>query len=259
MGARRHGARHLGPFYRFAVMTIAPFMTVWTRRERRNLEILSATYPPNDGIIVAINHMSWFDPMNVCHTLWDAGRPPRFMAKEKLFRVPFLGQIMSGAGQIPVFRESDDPRAAISAAIDAINAGECVVVYPEGTMTRDPEYWVMKGRTGAAHLALETGAPVIPMAQWGPQEVMGAYKNEFKILPRKLMRTNVGPPVDLDDFRGKEITRELLHEATDRIIEAITVLLAELRGEDAPPDHLDYREWRKAQAGGQPGSATAST
>lgn len=259
MGARRHGARHLGPFYRFAVMTIAPFMTVWTRRERRNLEILSATYPPNDGVIVAINHMSWFDPMNVCHTLWDAGRPPRFMAKEKLFRVPFLGPIMSGAGQIPVFRESDDPRAAISAAIDAINAGECVVVYPEGTMTRDPEYWVMKGRTGAAHLALETGAPVIPMAQWGPQEVMGAYKNEFKILPRKLMRTNVGPPVDLDDFRGKEITRELLHEATDRIIEAITVLLAELRGEDAPPDHLDYREWRKAQAGGQPGSATAST
>lgn len=258
MGVRRHGARHLGPFYRFAVLTIEPFMTVWTRRDRRNLEILSATYPPNDGFVVAINHMSWFDPMNVCHTLWDAGRPPRFMAKEKLFRLPFLGQIMTGAGQIPVYRESDDPRGALRAAIDAINAGECIVIYPEGTMTRDPDYWVMKGRTGAAHLALETGAPVIPMAQWGPQEVMGAYKNEFKLFPRKLMSTNVGPPVDLDDLRGQEITREVLHEATDRIIDAITVLLEELRDEHAPPDHLDYREWRKAHTDDRSGPGETS-
>lgn len=258
MGVRRHGARHLGPFYRFAVLTIEPFMTVWTRRDRRNLEILSATYPPNDGFVVAINHMSWFDPMNVCHTLWDAGRPPRFMAKEKLFRLPFLGQIMTGAGQIPVYRESDDPRGALRAAIDAINAGECIVIYPEGTMTRDPDYWVMKGRTGAAHLALETGAPVIPMAQWGPQEVMGAYKNEFKLFPRKLMSTNVGPPVDLDDLRGEEITREVLHEATDRIIDAITVLLEELRDEHAPPDHLDYREWRKAHTDDRSGPGETS-
>lgn len=258
MGVRRHGARHLGPFYRFAVLTIEPFMTVWTRRDRRNLEILSATYPPNDGFVVAINHMSWFDPMNVCHTLWDAGRPPRFMAKEKLFRLPFLGQIMTGAGQIPVYRESDDPRGALRAAIDAINAGECIVIYPEGTMTRDPDYWVMKGRTGAAHLALETGAPVIPMAQWGPQEVMGAYKNEFKLFPRKLMSTNVGPPVDLDDLRGQEVTREVLHEATDRIIDAITVLLEELRDEHAPPDHLDYREWRKAHTDDRSGPGETS-
>lgn len=247
MGVRRHGAKHLGPYFRFCVAVMEPFLTVWTRRERQNLEILSRTYPPNDGVVVVVNHMSWFDPMNVSHVLWDAGRPPRFLAKDKLFELPAVGQILAGAGQIPVYRESDDPASAIRAAIDAVNDGECIVIYPEGTMTRDPELWPMKGRTGAALLALKTGAPVIPMAQWGPQDVMRPYKTEFNLFPRKTMRTLVGEPVDLDDLRDQEITKEVLEEATSRIMTAITELLEELRGEPAPEELLDFKQWKAQQ------------
>ena len=252
VASRRHGAKHLGPYYRFAVLLLEPFLTIWTRTQRRNVEILSADYPPNDGIVVAANHMSWFDPMNISHVLWDAGRPPRFMAKDKLFDMPGIGQILGGAGQIPVYRESDDPASAIRAAVDAIENGECVVIYPEGTMTRDPDLWPMHGRTGAAQLGLTTGAPVIPIAQWGPQEVMRPYKTEFNLLPRKTMQTLVGEPVDLDDLRGKEMTKEVLAEATERIMVAITELLEELRGEEAPVGRIDFRDWKQAEATGQP-------
>lgn len=250
MTKRRHGAQHLGPYYRFAVAVLEPFLTIWTKRERKNLEILERDYPPNDGIIVAANHMSWFDPMNISHVLWDAGRPPRFLAKDSLFELPGLGQLLSGAGQIPVYRNSDDAALAIRAAVDAVNSGECVVIYPEGTMTRDPDIWPMTGRTGAAQLALMTGAPVIPLAQWGPQAVMRPYRTEFNILPRKTMYTLVGEPVDLDDLRGKEISKDVLENATRRIIDRITELLEELRGEPAPADRLDFRAW-SAQRRGQ--------
>ena len=250
MARHRHGAPHLGPYYWFAVRIIEPTMTVWTKRDRTGLEILQREYPPNDGIIVAANHMSWMDPMNLCHVLWDGGRPPRFMAKDKLFRFPVLGPVMSNAGQIPVYRESDDPAAALRDAREALQAGECVVIYPEGTMTRDPNYWPMTGRPGAANLGLTTGAPVIPLAQWGPQQIMGAYKNEFHVLPRKTLVTRIGEPVDLDDFRDKELTTELLAAATERIMNAITGLLEEIRGETAPEQRLDFRQWRKQQEQG---------
>lgn len=248
MGRKRHGAKRLGPYYRFVVVLLEPFLTIWTRRERRNLEILKRDYPPNDGIIVVVNHTSWFDPMNVSHVLWDAGRPPRFLAKDTLFKTLGIGQILEGAGQIPVYRASDNPASAISAAIDAVQAGECVVIYPEGTVTRDPDLWPMAGKSGAAMLSLKTGAPVIPMAQWGPQEIMRPYTKELKLLPRKTMYTMVGEPVDLDDLRGEEVTKELLRRATDRIVDAITDLLAQLRDEEPPTERLNFTAWKEAQA-----------
>ena len=247
MAAKRHEADPIGPYYRFAALVIEPFMKVNTRRDRRGVENLERVYPPHDGIIVVANHMSWFDPMNIAHVLWDAGRPPRFLAKDKLFELPLFGRLLNGAGQIPVYRDSDDPASAIRDAVAAINNGKTVVIYPEGTMTRDPDFWPMTGRTGAAQLAFATGAPVIPLAQWGPQEVMRPYSKEFKIWPRKTMHTLVGEPIDLDDLRKKKTTKAVLDEATDRIVHRITELLEELRGEKAPEDRLDYRQWREAQ------------
>lgn len=247
MTVRRHGAKRLGPVYRFTVAVLEPTLTVVTRRERRGVENLTRSYPPNDGVVVAPNHLSWFDPMNVSHTLWDCGRPPRFLAKERLFRMPVVGQVMNGAGQIPVYRGTDEAADAVRAAIAAVEHGECVVIYPEGTMTRDAGLWPMSGRTGAANVALRSGAPVIPMAQWGPEEVMRPYAKELRLLPRKKMISNIGPPVDLDDLRGKEISIDILREATFRITDAITALLEEIRHEQAPPERLDFRQWRRAQ------------
>ncbi len=224
-----------------------PFMQYMTKQERQGTEYLEAEYPPNDGVIIAANHMSWFDPMSIGHALVDSGRPPHFLAKDKLFTMPGLSFIMNNADQIPVYRETDNATDAIRDAIDALEDGQTVLIYPEGTMTRDEDYWMMSGRTGVAQLALASGAPVIPAAQWGPQEIMRPYHNEFKVFPRKTMHTHFGPPVDLSDYQNVPVTNKVLHEVTNRIVDTITGMLEEIRGEKAPDERLDFRQWREEQ------------
>lgn len=223
--ARRRG--RLGFAYRLAAVILWPFMTVFTRHEWRgtqNLEI-------EGGIVVAANHLSWFDPLVISHVLWNNNQPPHFLAKDSLFRVPVLGWIMRHAGQIPVIRGTRDATAAVQAAADAAKGGKCVLVYPEGTITKDPDLWPMSAKTGAARIALMSRRPLVPLAHWGAQEVMGPYRKELKILPRKTMHVSVGPPVDLDDLYDRPVDNETLRTATDRLMEAIRGLLAGIREE----------------------------
>jgi len=249
MSVQRHGGWRISPVYWSAVVALKPTLTVLTKRDWHGTEHLRANYPPNDGIVVAANHLSWFDPLALAHVLWDNGRTPRILAKDVLFRTPGLSLIMNGADQIPVTRDTTDAAEAVSAAVQAVEDGETVVLYPEGTMTRDPQLWPMTGKTGAARIALTADAPVIPIAQWGPQQVMRPYAKEFRVLPRKTMAMNVGAPVDLDDLRGLPLDKKVLDEATTRIIDRITALLAELRGEPAPEERLDWRTHRVAHGG----------
>ena len=79
----------------------------------------------------------------------------------------------------------------------------------------------MVGKTGAARVALETGAPVVPVAQWGPQEILPPYGKRPHLFPRKTMHVWAGPPVDLDDVRGRPVDAALLHEVTERIMAAV--------------------------------------
>ena len=244
----RHGPDHLGLSYRFAVSILQPPLTVFTRRDWHGTQWLRQDYPPSDGLVVVPNHLSWFDPLPIAHLLWDNGRPPRFLGKEAVFRVPLVGQLLTNCGQIPVYRETTEASDSVRAAIEAVQSGETVVVYPEGTITRDPDLWPMNGRTGAARIALLGGVPVVPVAQWGPQDVMRPYAKEFRVLPPKTMHMRVGPPVDLEDLRGRDITSEVLAEATNRIVDAVTEQLEQIRGESSPPERLDYRSWRAANA-----------
>ncbi len=244
VGVKRHGTRPRSPMFWLAAALMWPSMMVLTKRDWHGTENLQRTYPPDDGIVVAANHLSWFDPMSLCHVLYDNGRTPRILIKDALFQAPVVGTIISGAGQIPVARETEDAQVAVAEAVAAIHDGEAVLVYPEGTLTRDADLWPMSGRTGAARIALMSGAPVIPIAQWGPQEVMGPYEKALRLFPRKTMHAQVGAPVDLEDLRGLPITAEVLAEATGRIIADITSLLAELRGEEPPNEPLDYKSLR---------------
>jgi len=252
--ARVRSGKKLGPYYLLAVGLLRPGMLAMTRRDWRGAEHLRARQRPDgsqEGIVVCPNHISWFDPLECAHFLYDSGRPPRFLGKESVFRVPVAGRIIAGAGQIPVYRESVDAAGSVRDAIDAVSRGECVVVYPEGTISRDPGLWPMTGKTGAARIALSTGAPVIPVAQWGAQDVIGPYKSEFRILPRKTMHVWAGPPVDLDDLRGGAVDTAVLQEATARIMAAVTALLEQIRGETAPADRYDLRTARDAAANEQ--------
>jgi len=219
-------------------------MMAFTKRDWQGLERLNTD---DGGIIVAANHISWFDPLVISHALWDNDRPPRFLAKESVFRVPIVGSIITSAGQIPVYRETREAVAAVRDAITAVNAGECVVVYPEGTITKDPGMWPMAGKTGAARIALATGRPVLPMAQWGATDVIAPYKKELRLLPRKTMHVRVGDPIDFSDLAGRPLDQATLEIATDRILEAMTQLLADIRGEQPPA--VRFRPSRKHTSG----------
>ena len=191
------------------------------------------------GVVVAPNHISDFDPLTCAHFLWDHGRIPRFLGKESLFRIPVLGRLITACGQIPVHRGTREAGTALAAATSAVEAGQCVIIYPEGTQTKDPRMWPMTGRSGAARVALQTGCPVVPLAQWGQHEVMHPITKKIRLFPRRTVHVRAGAPVDLDDLRGVPLSPAVLTEATDRIMDALTDEVAILRGETPPPTRFE--------------------
>jgi 1-acyl-sn-glycerol-3-phosphate acyltransferase len=188
---------------------------------------------PN-GVVVAANHVSLYDFLSTGTVVHATGRPARFLAKASLFTVPVVGWVFRHTGQIPVYRRQATAVAALAAAGRAVEQGECVVVYPEGTLTSDPDLWPMRGKTGAVRLALATGAPVIPLAQWGGNAVWPRGRRLPRPFPRRPVRCLAGPPVDLADYRDRPVTEELLRDATERVMAAITELVAVLRSADPP-------------------------
>lgn len=227
----------LGFWYRLVVGVVKPLLLVFTKHDWRGVEHI----PADGGIIVAANHVSELDPLVIGHFLFDQRRPPRFLAKAELFRKPPLKWIFVGAEQIPVYRHAADASAALQPAVDALARGECVMIYPEGSATRDPELWPMKARTGVARIALLSGAPVIPVAQWGPQAILPYKARRPKLFPRRTMQILTGPPVDLSAYAGKPLTADLLRAATDTVMRRIAVQLAELRGGTPPEEFFDMK------------------
>ncbi len=165
--------------------------------------------------------------------MWKLGRTPRFLAKASLFRIPVLGFYLRKTGQIPVEREARG-NSAIDAAHQLMNSGQGVIVYPEGTLTRQPELWPMRGKSGAIRMALETGIPLYPAAHWGTQNLMGRYGKKITVRPRPVIDVVIGEPMDLSQYAGKTASKELLDTATNDLMLQIQALVSELRGEPAP-------------------------
>ena len=216
----------------FAVPIVKPVLLATTRRRWIDGEKI----PAEGGFLMVLNHISEADPLVVAHLVWDHGRIPRYLAKDGLFRNRLLGFFLRAAGQIPVYRETRQAVGAYDAAVAAVRAGKCVVVYPEGTITRDPGLWPMAGKSGAARIALATGAPVVPVGQWGAQDVLAPYAKKPDLFPRKLITMKVGDPVDLSGLGPTDVAA-----ATERIMDAITALVEDVRGETAPAQRFDPR------------------
>lgn len=228
------------PMYRFVAGVLRPPLRALTHYSVTGLH----NVPTSGGFIVTPNHISHFDPFPWAHVLYDEGIAPVFLAKSELFESAWLRFVLRHAGQVPVHRESSEAAVALRDAVAALDRGQCVAIYPEGTLTRDPDLWPMRGKTGAARLALEARCPVIPIAQWGPQEVLPPYGKVPKVFPRKTIHVRYGPPVQLDDLYDAHARRpsiEVCMEATSRIMRAITQELEELRGERAPAVRFDPR------------------
>jgi 1-acyl-sn-glycerol-3-phosphate acyltransferase len=221
----------------FCIALVEPLLLLFTRRSWVGGENL----PVTGGCVVAANHVSHLDPFTFAHFVYGHGRLPRYLAKAEVFDIPFAGRIVRAAGQIPVYRLTTDASQSFTAAVAAVQAGECVVVYPEGTISRQPDLWPMTGRTGAARIALAAGVPVIPVAQWGANHILAPYAKRPRLLPRKLVSVHAGPPVDLDELRGLPLTPEVLREATTRVMDDITGLLEDIRGGTAPAERFDPR------------------
>jgi 1-acyl-sn-glycerol-3-phosphate acyltransferase len=218
-----------GPWWRLAQIVILPLFNAFV-----TMRIKPGSTLPNDGpFIVAPNHYSEIDPVVMGVAVWKLGRTPRFLAKASLFRIPVLGFYLRKTGQIPVEREARG-NSAIDAAHQLMNSGQGVIVYPEGTLTRQPELWPMRGKSGAIRMALETGIPLYPAAHWGTQNLMGRYGKKITVRPRPVIDVVIGQPMDLSQYAGKTASKELLDTATNDLMLQIQALVSGLRGEPAP-------------------------
>jgi len=206
--------------------------------------------PRAGGLIVAANHISEADPLAICHYIYRSGRYPIFLAKSSLFGKGFVGTVVRGTGQIPVLRGGVSAADSLKVAEEALAAGQCLIVYPEGTCTRDPDLWPMTGQTGAARLALATGTPVVPLASWGAHELLPYRKGEkgglagtltpgFHPFPRKTVQITAGPQVDLSAYKDQPLNAPTLHAATADIMHAVAGLVGELRHEQPPAELYD--------------------
>jgi 1-acyl-sn-glycerol-3-phosphate acyltransferase len=199
------------------------------------LRIVRGVLPPTGPFIIAPNHYSEIDPIVMGIVVWRLGRTPRFLAKASLFRVPVLGSIMRVTGQIPVERRSSATLSEpLKAAGVLTSQGSGLIVYPEGTLTKDPDLWPMKGKLGAVRMALDSGIPLYPAAHWGTQNLMGRYAKFIRVFPRARIDVVVGERLDLSAFEGKPITHELLEKAAAQLMKEIASLVGELRGEKPP-------------------------
>lgn len=222
-GRARRWGRPWGGWITVAIGILKPLLLLLSRHRWHG----AAHIPTTGGVIIAANHISLADPGTMAEfVLFGAGRVPCFLAKSSLFTAFFIGRVLRGARQIPVQRDRAAGGGALDVAVERLRAGACVVIYPEGTVTRDPSRWPMTARTGVARLALASGAPVVPVGQWGAHRI-GAGR-------RPLCQTAAGPPVDLTAWVGRAPTPAVVREVTARVMLDITGLVAGLRGEEPP-------------------------
>ncbi|WP_067461524.1 lysophospholipid acyltransferase family protein [Actinomadura macra] len=232
---------------KLTIVILRPLLFGLLKRDWRG----QGNVPATGGLIIAANHISEADPLALAHFVYESGRYPVYLAKSTLFDVRLLRGVLRGTGQIPVHRDSADAAHALQDAEKALVDGECLMFYPEGSCTRDPELWPMTGQTGVARMALQTGAAVVPVASWGAHELLpykkgeqkglaGSLKKGFHPFPRKRMKVIAGPPVDLSRYAGRPLDKDTLRAATDEIMDAITGLLGELRGKRPPAERYDH-------------------
>ncbi|WP_019816230.1 lysophospholipid acyltransferase family protein [Saccharomonospora saliphila] len=211
---------------------IAPPLALATRWRIEGQEHL----PRQGGVLVASNHVSYADPIAVTLFALAGGRVPRFFAKAGLWSVPVVRSVMASGRHIQVHRGRASALRAYRDAVRAVGEGDCVVVFPEGTFTDRADGWPIEGKTGLARMALTSGVPVVPLACWGTRELLPVESRLPRVLPRPTLHLVAGPPVDLSDLAGERPSATQLREATERIMAAITELLAEVRGLRPPDD-----------------------
>lgn len=211
------------PWYRFAVTTLRPPIALWFNWRFEGMEHI----PEEGPVLVAANHISYFDPLAHGYMLVKAGRRPRYLAKSELYNNWLLRHVLEGAKQIRVERGSGSTEPLDNAG-RALKAGEVVVVYPEGTVTKNPDYTPMQAKTGIARLTLATDVPVVPIAVWGSQNVWQRDGARSLAFGRPIW-VKAGPPLDFSRFDGQENEPAALREVADTVMDELSRLVIDLR------------------------------
>jgi len=202
---------------------LRPPIKLWFNWRMEGME-----HVPSEGAaLVACNHISYFDPLAQGLFILRCGRRPRFLAKSELYEKWLLRKVLEGAKQIPVHRGTGD-RAPVETAKRALHDGEVVMVYPEGTRTRNPDFTPMEGKTGIARLTLGTDVPVIPLAVWGSQHV----EIQHGLHPGKFGRPiwlKAGVPMDFSAYADQADDPDVIRQVTDQIMDELSRLAGDLR------------------------------
>jgi 1-acyl-sn-glycerol-3-phosphate acyltransferase len=213
----------LEPVYLLIVWTLRPLLRAGFR-----WRLLGAGNVPRTGpVIVACNHISYFDPLCHGYFLVRLRRRLRYFAKAELWKNPFLRVVLKGANQIPVQRGTGE-LGPVDGALKALRRGDAVVIYPEATITTTADLSPMQGKTGVARVALASGAPVVPLAVWGSHWVSPKGRRRGRRLGR-LIVVKAGEPLRFDAYAGRDDDPQALREITDRIMGEIERLVAEIQ------------------------------
>jgi 1-acyl-sn-glycerol-3-phosphate acyltransferase len=212
--------------YTIAKAILKPWLATWFKWNIEGVE----TIPREGPAILAFNHIAYLDPLASAYVVNRAHRVPRFLAKSELFQDKRIAWVLKGAKQIEVKRGSRDAPMALDNAIDALHRGECVVVFPEGTVTTDPDLKPMPAKTGTARMALASGAPLIPCALWGTANIWPkGYAKQWR--PRQDILARIGEPMPVT---GDADSREAWTAVGEELMQRIALLVASLR--PAVPD-----------------------
>ncbi len=236
---------------RVLAVILRPWVRLLYKVEVTGMENL----PKSGGYVLAANHVTTVDALAVAYMMYfRLHRAPHFLAKEGLFKTPIVGPVLLAVGQIPVFRGQRNNTDPMEAAYKVLRAGHVIGIFPEGTLTRDPDLWPMRGRTGAIRLAIETGVPIVPVGQWGTEKVMETYSSKLKPKPWHKVNIIIGKPIDVSAYVAKKNSTEELVLLTEKVMNEITKLVEQLRGEKAPakrfvpsehglPDHGNFKKF----------------
>ena len=231
---------------RIVAAILIPLVRLTFRIDAKGLEHL----PKSGPYILISNHVSYVDPLSMAYLVYvKLKRAPHFLAKEGLFKFPPIGRLLAALGQIPVYRSGRSNEEPLRAAHAFLKAGQVVIIFPEGTLTRDPNLWPMRGRSGAIRLAIDSNVPVFPVAQWGVDHVLGNYSKRFRPNPFFPVQMTVGPEIDLSELRGRTFTTEELTRVTARVMRTLADMVAVQRGEPAPAELWESSKHGQPQTG----------
>lgn len=219
-------------------------------RQRMKVKSWGLERVPEEGVfITAATHVTQFDVFVPMAGIFYQGRRPRYMAKAELSSLPILGRWFRLVGMQSVHRRKGEARAIEEESIRILTSGRPLTIWPEGTLTRDPQKWPMTLKPGMAYIALETSrrlgheVPLYCAVTWGAASI-----NHFWPWPRKNVVFCFDSRLPYDDLLtdtdswGQEPPKEAVRELTNRVRQRMENVMAEIRGEEPPVEGMwDYR------------------